>query len=452
MKLLKKYTNSQNNITYHLYQLNSGVKLVFLKNPSTIDFDISLILKAGSIYETAENVPKGTAHMLEHILFRPNASFPSMDTIYNFELGTKDYPPIYVNGTTNFKYLTISGHTNFHGTERLIKRLNSIAIFDKNWLKKEFNIEKHIVIAEKSRAVSTKKSKLYQHLKFLLPQDQTNFTYQVIGELKDIKRITIDEVEKYFNSRFSRNNLAISIQAKDLDPKVIQFLEDLTQKYPTKKSQIAPKEDIINSLEYKGFTDERLTGTSIYFSYWIENYVGLDYKQVAIDSLVTKVIRKVGDENLRDKEGIIYGMGVGASDTISNTHFLFEAELTVENNKISNALKSFDKLIFEELEQFILSSKGGEWLEHILSNLIYPHTTQYDSELAESSTRLLIENNDLYNANEYRKILKKITKDDILKRINYLQKLPPHIWIESNKLPKQVESVIKESNFWQRFK
>lgn len=452
MKLVTKYKNTLNNITYCEYILDSGVPLLYLINPTTIDFDIAFMHKAGSIYEELEEVPKGTAHMLEHMLFRPNGKFNSIDEIYKFESGNKEHPAIYLNGATGFKYLRITGHTNYHGIDRLLERLESILNFDKEKLSKDFSVEKEIVLAEKSRSIPTNKDKYFEYLKYLEKDIYPEFTYPVLGEEEDIKKITMDDVEKYFRSRFVRKNLYIAIQADKLDKKVIKKLEEISCKSPDKSFKEIEIREMKNKLDYGSFVDERLSGTTIFFSYLEKDTDGFDYKTDALDNMLKRLIRKVGDESLRDKQGIVYSLDIGSSLQSTIGYILVEIALTVENAKIEKVLSSFDSLLFKELEAYLKSPDGDIWFEHVLSTLLFPHTTQFSSEQAEDTIPMYIENHELFNSNKYRKALAQIKKADLLKKISELQNTPPRIWIEGNALQKDVEKTVKSSNIWSRFK
>ncbi len=452
MKLLKRYKNKQNNIDYSLYKLDSGVNMIYLKNPASIDFDFALIHKAGKIYEDIEKVPHGTAHMLEHILFRPNKGFETDDEIYKFESGNKNRPAIYMNGRTSNKYLYLTGHTNQTGSIRLLERLDTLTEFSKEKLSKSFNTEKDIVLAEQSREEPTSKNKFLQNLKFLEEDVFPEFTYPIIGETEDIKSITLNNVESYFNNRFTKDNLIVAIQSSKLSKKEIRIIEGITNKYPKKESLSLNDRNLNNKLDFGSFADERLTGTAIYLSYFQKDTEGFNYTLDAVNNMLVRLIRKVGEENLRDKQGLAYSVAMETATFVSLGYIVAEIAIVVENTKVALSFEAINHFLFFELEEFLNSSKGDDWFEHILSTLIYPHTTQYNDELAENIACLFIENKELYNANKYKEALKKVTKKDLLLKVKELQSIPPHIWIESNLDRKEIEKIVKKSDLWKRFK
>ena len=92
MKLISQFKNRFNNITYSTYECNTGIKVLHLNNPATIDFDFAIIFNAGSSYEDMEKVPHGTAHFLEHMLLNPNGIYKDKEEIDKFEQGNKERP------------------------------------------------------------------------------------------------------------------------------------------------------------------------------------------------------------------------------------------------------------------------------------------------------------------------------------------------------------------------
>jgi predicted Zn-dependent peptidase len=453
MKLLSKYKNKNNNITYQLYELPNGIRLIHLDNPATVNFDFAIIHKAGAVYEDLEQVPHGTAHMLEHMLFRPNTQFKTDQEIYKFEQGNKNRPAIYLNGGTSKKYLYLNGHANEAGAIRILERISSMIGFPKEKLAESFEVEKGIVIAERSRDIKTEKDKFLQYIKYLEGDIYPEFIYPTSGEINDIKNISMDDIEKYFHNRFTKENVTLAVQSKGKLPREVQEkIQEITNKYPDRESKTFDKRILSNKLNIGSFYDERSNGTSIFLSYFEDNPKGCNLKRDAINNLFSRLIRKFGEEILRDKLGLIYSMNIDSIGFLAFNYSLRELNFVIENSKIKESLDALDKFLFCDLQKFLESSRGEEWFQHILSLLIYPRTVEYDAELAEGITYTYIEDDCIYNANEYREIAKSIKKEDLIKRIKEFQKTQPYFWIESNLRKQNVERIVKQSSLWKRFK
>jgi predicted Zn-dependent peptidase len=207
MKLIQEFKNEYNNITYRLYELDCGIKLIHLENPATVNFDFVAVHKAGSSYEDQEKVPHGTAHFLEHMLFNPNTTFKSIDEILQFEEGNLTRPALYPNGGTSRKFLYLQCTAQAKSTYRVLERIESLIEFPSNILDKYFPKEKNVVSAERSNQPKLENYSSIQLLQFIEGDFLPEFDYAVVGELTDIKKISLKNLEEYFRNRFVQENV-----------------------------------------------------------------------------------------------------------------------------------------------------------------------------------------------------------------------------------------------------
>jgi len=453
MKLLQEFKNEYNNITYRLYELDCGIKLIHLENPATVNFDFSIVHKAGCIYEDLEKVPHGTAHLLEHMLYKPNSKFKDLEAINRFESGNKNKPKLYINGGTGKKFLCLDGGSNHVGTDPVLERVSSLLDFPHKRSVRQITKEKKIVSAERSMKYKIEKDSFLQELIFLENDTFPEFTYAVLGELDDIKQITIEDLKTYFNRRFVKKNVIFTIQSKDiLNDIITRRLETLGNHYPEKGVLTLNSAKKENSLKMGFFHDDRATGTSIELIQFDNLDSTINYSKSSKDNLLHKLINKLGYDLLREKHGLIYTIETYVDNTYIREHKMKSIKVVFENSKIKDVLKNFEHFIFEDLSSFINSSQGDEWFEDVLSRYIFPLTINYSHDAATEAAKTYFEYGEMYNYNKYVDEAKKITKTDLLKKIRELQSTPPHIWVESNLPQKEVEKIVKESTLWKRFK
>jgi predicted Zn-dependent peptidase len=453
MKLLSRQKNKYNNITYNLYELKSGIKLIHLENPATVDFDFASIHKAGAMYEDQEHVPHGTAHLLEHMLFNPNTTFKTKDDISAFEEGNKHRPEIMINGSTSSELIKLTGHTNQKGASHLMDRMISLIDFPKDIFKESFDKEKDIVSAERSNDLKTKEDSTLQLLSFLVGKDIPEVIYPITGELGDIKKIKLDDLEKYFKNRFVSENTIFAIQSKNkLSKSITQQIEVLENKYPKSKASSFKKTDLKEKLDLGYFYDKRAEGTNILFVYLLKKSDHSDYKEKASYNLFARLINKVGHETLREKLGLVYSIrSFDYGDFIPGYDFN-GFTLTTENQNLKIVFEELNNMIFGYLEDFLKSDRGDAWFEHLLSSYIYPHTIQFNHRLAEDTAYTYLEKKELYTPDKYIEAAKGITKEDLLEKIEELKITAPRIWIETNLKGRAVQKVVKESKLWKEFK
>lgn len=453
MKLITQFENKYNKITYRLYELDCGIKVIHLENPATVNFDFYSIQRAGSMYEDMEKVPHGSAHLMEHMLCNPNTTFRTQDDIYKFLEGDKTRPSLNMNAATSYKHILLNGSSNAKGTDRILQRIDSMVDFPYEKFKKSLANEKMIVTAERSRYPKIEKDKFIQKLIYLEEKIYPELTYNIVGEIGEIKNIDITDLQRYYTNRFINKDVIFAIQSNENLTKIITTkLEKIGKKYTQKEAPSLKKTSLINKLNWGYFYDEKATGTTIELNYFNEIQKGFDYKKESVESVLNSVIRRIGQVILREKKGLIYGLQAYRDDRFTVYNNFVCLRFIVENSRVTELLTNLNTFIFEDIEKFIKSNKGTRWINNILSNYIYPTTIVYDQELPYDVAVNYSEYNEIYNYNLYVEEVKKITKADLLRKLHELQMTPPHIWVESNLPEKGLEKRVKESSLWKRFK
>ena len=452
MKLLQEFQNRYNNITYSLFELESGAKLIHLLNPATVNFDFRLMHKAGNIYEDQTKVQHGTAHLLEHLLTGPNSTFKTKESIHKYEEGNDKKPALMTNAHTGYKCLTFDGFTHEDGTERFLYRIESEIEFSKDKISKELANEKKIVIAERSRQPQTEKDPFLQRLIYLQGKELEEFTYNRIGEIDKIPNISIDDLELFFNSRIIGGIPLFSIQSRALPSKsVIKIIEGLCERYSMKPLADIPNPKLNNKLDIGYYYDDKATGTVLELNYFDKTEPGIDYAKEAKRGILNSMIRRAAFEILREQMGIVYGSESFIENWYTIGHDIKGLKFVVDNTRFGEILDKLDAFIFTDIEKFISSTKGDRWLKHIISKYIFPNTIEYDQNLPYEVGMDYWETGTIYNHNLYTEEVQKLTQDQVIEHLHELQKTPPHIWVESNLPEEEITKTVKQSNLWKRY-
>ena len=452
MKLISQFKNNYNNITYRVYQTNNGIKILHLDNPASIDFNFAIVVKAGSVFEDKEGVPRGTAHFLEHMLLNPNSTFKNKDVIDSFEKGDRETPALDINARTSKKNIYFTGYSNQKGTYRVLNRIDSIIQFPKRKFANQLEKERGIILAEKSRKVKREKDSSLMNLEFLFKDTQPEFAYDNLGEFEDIKSIGIEDLEKYFKKRFVTGNTVFAIQSKgELNKRVIDKLEKISQSFKHDKTDDFKKVELKNEYEVGVFKEDRANGVSISFMYFEKDEGKLDYKQSVKRYISGRLLSWLAFDRLREKKSLIYDFSLFKVNYLSYDSFFFGFIFITEKEKVKQMLKELDSLLYEDIFTFLKTKKGKERFEDIISSYIFPPTTVFDEEAAESSSVSLLEKEEIYNYNLSVREAKKILLDDIVKDIRIWVNTPPHIWVESDMSKKEMLDIIKASPFEKRF-
>ena len=453
MKLLEEFKNKYNNITYKIYELDNGMKLLHLVNPSTVDSDFAVIVKAGCAFEIKENVPRGTAHFLEHMLLNPNDTFKTFEEIIQFEQGNKKRPNLQINAQTGYENITFTGHCNEKGLERLLERIQSEFEFSKDMVEKQMEKERGIILAEKSRDLKRTDDEFLCFRDFLLGKEYPELTSDLIGKIEDISKISAQDLETYFQKRFTKGNTILTLQSnKDIDEKLEKHINRFGDIIPDGKADAFREIIIDQKYDIGTFQDKRANGITVALEYLFKDAKKIDYRDLAMKALVKNLFQKVTFNILREKKSLIYGLKIWSYRNYFYNYSDISFELTTEKQNVSKMLEELDNVLNEYTFEFLDSKAGEEWFEDIISHQIYPRTTRFQNRLADKVAEDLFIGGEIFNDNKYVEEFKDIGIPDVKKYLKDFLKIPPRIWIKSDLSKKKMLEIIHNSPFEKRFR
>ncbi len=452
MKLISSFKNKYDNITYNIYETSNGVKVIHLQNPSTINFDLSVIHLAGCAFEKNQNVAKGTAHFLEHMLLNPNSHYKNQDEINKFEQGTLKRPALNINGHTNKKCIVFEGSSNQEGTKRILERLEKIYDFPKDKFTTLLEKERNIILAERSRKVKKEENNALMYLDFMFKGIADEFTGDTLGEIEDIKSITIEDLEKYYKEQILSSKSLISIQSKEkLNGEVAEKIDSLSQIFSSDSKSSFRDFTLKNQWKVGVFRDKRANGITVYFDYIEKASKKADYEKNVLSYVCSKLLSWLSFNILREKKGLIYNFSRSKTSNLCFQYDIYSYSFTTEKEKIKNTLEEYYKLIYIDTLKFLNSKKGQEWFEDVISDYIFPTTAVYEGDRAELTAMWLLEKEEIFNFNKAVEIAKKLRIDDLQEYIKDEFEIPPHIWIEGDMSKSELKGVVNSSLFGKKF-
>ena len=452
MKLKTEFKNKYNKIHYRIYELDNGITFIHLQNPTTIDFDFSIVVKAGSYYESKESAPKGTAHFLEHMLFNPNTYYKTRSSFEKFEAGDRKNPRIYINAVTTRKNIYLTGHSNHKGAIRVVERVANLVDFPKEKFNKYIEKERNIILAERKGEKKQGRNPMQENLKFLLADSSPEFAYSPIGEIEEIKKISLDDLHKYFVKRFTTGNTVFAIQENVSPSATLEIkLEKISKRFVDQKPNSFPKLKLENKFKVGVFHDDTLSGINTYLFYFEKEKRKFDYKYVAVKDISYELINKLAFDILREKEGLIYDFGTFESRTYTFGYNVQGIRFVSDLERFSETLESLYTILKEGIFKFLDSKEGKDWFLDILSTFIYPRTIPYDSKLTESVSSTYLEKKEVFNNNLYVREAKVVKIGDVRKFLEKRFNTSPHIWLEGEEDGKKLERIVRDSSFGKRF-
>ena len=260
-----------------IYTLKNGMKVYFSVYKNAPRIQTYIAIKAGSKNDPANAT--GLAHYLEHMVFKgtdvygtkdfkkESAEIKKIENLYEVYRTTKDeakrkaiYHQIDSISGVAAKYAIANEYDKMLATIGA-DGTNAFTSFDQtvyvndipsnqidNWLKIEaerfrkpvlrlFHTELEAVYEEKNRGLDNDDNKIWEALFSGLFQNHTYGTQTTIGTIEHLKNPSMVEINKYYNSYYVPNNMAI-IMSGDFDPdKVIVDIEKRFGSFPSKPVQ-----------------------------------------------------------------------------------------------------------------------------------------------------------------------------------------------------------------------
>jgi zinc protease len=211
--------NSRLDESIHLkvseFQLDNGLKVLVAPNKKLPIFSLYMFYKVGGKNE----VPgiTGASHFLEHMMFKGARKFGK---------NTIDFIIEGSGGSTNA--YTTNDHTVYY--ENLpASKLSLILDIESDRLDNllldasDFEKERAVVLEERRmRYENSPRGQLYLELMQSLYQG-TPYGRSVIGDVKDLKSVTRDQIHQYFKKFYAPNNLTMVIVG-DVDPNEVKAI------------------------------------------------------------------------------------------------------------------------------------------------------------------------------------------------------------------------------------
>ncbi|MDP1677785.1 MAG: insulinase family protein [Bacteroidota bacterium] len=185
-----------------LYQLNNGMSVLLIENPSLPMIGVNVIVKIGSAYETFST--SGMSHMLEHLLFNGTTSrtqkqlYDDVDRIggYNNASTTEFY--------TNYMMVTPTDNIK-KGME-----IQADMLFNSTLPTDKFEKEKGIVLEEISKSLADPQEQFERNTLSILYQGHA-LSLPTLGTYSTIQSMLRDNVNLFYKNNYVPNNMILSV-------------------------------------------------------------------------------------------------------------------------------------------------------------------------------------------------------------------------------------------------
>lgn len=434
-----------------IYTLSNGMKVYLSVYKNAPRIQTYIAVKAGSKNDPA--TATGLAHYLEHMVFKGTdvygtkdaqkemAEIKKIEDLYEVYRNTKDetrrrsiYHQIDSISGVAAKYAIANEYDKMLATIGA-DGTNAFTSFDQtvyvndipanqvdNWLKIEaerfrkpvlrlFHTELEAVYEEKNRGLDNDNNKIWEALFAGLFQNHNYGTQTTIGTIEHLKNPSMVEINKYYNTWYVPNNMAI-IMSGDFDPeKVIKDVEKHFGSFPARP------------VEAYNFQPEKPMNQKV-----VKEILGPDPASV-------NMAWRLGGDGSRDADlatlmaGVLYNGTAGLMDinlnqaqkVLSSNNFLYPLKdysffAFGGEPKEGQSLEDVERLILEQID---LVKKGNfpDWLmQAVVTDLKLKKTKELENNNSRADVMLLAFVNDLKWQNSVNTIerISRITKQELI--------------------------------------
>lgn len=368
-------------------------------------FHIFVYVPAGSIYEDKEQA--GISHLLEHMLFKHTKKYHEKELLKEITVLGGSYNAITDRDTTFYYIMTHMD--NYKKAIEIMHEITRRPIFSS----KELELEKKVVLEEYNKQLDN--NSMLFNLSYLAILDVNNkYTLPIAGNIKTLKKITVSDLEKYFDERYKDIVITINFDKKckvDVQNYTIQkfgktqsfSLSKFTELYDinsyTFKSNIIVLED--NSFQYT---------THILFPSFpremIKQNIVLNFIRFC---LASSGLYGILTFELRSKKGLVYNV----SSMCESYRYIGVFRLIISTTN-ADTIKIITTVL-DSLEKLKKSGISIKLLEYYRKGFV----NQQKYALTNDSFRTILHSESFfYETNiddaEYLKIIKCITIDDVI--------------------------------------
>ena len=293
--------------------LSNGLRYIYNHQPNSSSISILILVRYGAGFDEKS----GTAHLLEHILFkgtykRPNtkeimAEFNSVGTHFN-AYTSKTFTGYHCKGAYTHLELNLDllsdlvANTNFYTTEFL----------------NELEKEKQIVIEELKAIKDSNKDAMFESIERNIFKGTLGFSAQ--NDINSINSITLEDVINTYKKYYVGSNIIVSIngnlgKSKEKLPEMLEtYLGGLPigkpnpnrfdskfLNHPTTKLNIISKPEINKALVSLTYLDEGYKNREKYYMMEL-------FRRVFVDLTSGRLFQEI-----REKKGLIYSIRSGHS-------------------------------------------------------------------------------------------------------------------------------------------
>lgn len=302
--------NNQPNEKILIKEFPNGLKVIAEEMPSYFPFSVSFSVMSGSRDELT--VPNGTAHFLEHIVFRRTKRLKSRQIAKEFE----KYGAI-ANAFTTKEYTSYFATANYNNLEKVFKLLYEV-VLEPEFNQQDIIKERKIILDEIISAEDDPEDLLTDKISSLEFENQ-KIANPIAGSLDSVNEISMNHLNYFFEDNYNPENIIIAYAGANIN----EFINLVSKFDFISKGKVKKRESIkFNKAKIKEENSDITNQTHLMLSYLhSDNSLNLRTSFALFNIMISEAMSSRLYQNLREKKGITYNIYSGLSNYTDFTEF-----------------------------------------------------------------------------------------------------------------------------------
>ena len=380
-----------------------GIKVILNKIDIDRTFSLTLTFKTGSKNERDNE--RGLSHLLEHMMFTGTKKRTSYEISEEMDFYGAEFNAYTSKEVTAYYFNSLSSKQKETSDIMLDMIVNPV--FPEDQLKKE----KEIIFEEINMSNDETRKVVYEMMYSELFEG--NISRNVIGSTESVGSFTRENLIDYYNRRYTRDNLIISISGNFDEEMLISMIKKyFVNMKETKVDDVYPLNDILNK---EVSIKKELNQLNIYMITKLENNkvdIFNDYVTTIVEYILGDGFSSRLFQEIREKRMLAYSVySFGISFEELNGLGIY---IGTSKNKYKEAIETTKKVIEIIKSEGITERELEKTKNYILSSRA---SSKDNYKLAFRYSSMYREYGEIYDDKYIENILNKITVNDVNNKI-----------------------------------
>ena len=376
-----------------------GIKVILNKIDIDRTFSLTLTFKTGS------NNERGLSHLLEHMMFTGTKKRTSYEISEEMDFYGAEFNAYTSKEVTAYYFNSLSSKQK--ETTDIMFDMIVNPVFPEDQLKKE----KEIIFEEINMSNDETRKVVYEMMYSELFEG--NISRNVIGSTESVGSFTRENLIDYYNRRYTRDNLIISISGNFDEEMLISMIKKyFVNMKETKVDDVYPLNDILNK---EVSIKKELNQLNIYMITKLENNkvdIFNDYVTTIVEYILGDGFSSRLFQEIREKRMLAYSVySFGISFEELNGLGIY---IGTSKNKYKEAIETTKKVIEIIKSEGITERELEKTKNYILSSRA---SSKDNYKLAFRYSSMYREYGEIYDDKYIENILNKITVNDVNNKI-----------------------------------